>query len=373
MMSPIHRSLGKSFVVPLTDHFQAMLEQLEALYSSRVAENASGSEQNLDNPKVGEPSRRAEEPEPSQVATDDSTVSPYGKPRNFDTQKLIKCLEIHKEANEKAISHQPSFEEIEIYKMANQNAMRENADLQMEDDPSTAAEEVHPHDTTSVNESNQHSSSWAPDELLRATGKSQPYKANEQFRVIKLKLKTPKAEEVRQGAQHELQIARATKAFEEKFRAERKAKRAEMGRLVADSRTKVTNSTAPESLLNVTNLAGLDSLYGAQDRDYSNPFLVMRPETTPTATTQEWTRPWRQEVRPDNGVWLCSNCSGFLDRDATIAHKDVLLNAWRILGIWHPFEKVPSDPIRRRNCAYCKRQEFCYSYQKFSDDMEIDE
>lgn len=338
-----------------------------------AADNASAAEQSLHSLKVGEPSSWAEESKPFQAAKDDSTVNPNEQLYSLDPQKLTEKLELNKEVNDKAISHQPSVEETEIYKMANQNAMRENDYIMMEEEPSTAAEEVHPHETASESMPNQASSAWALDESLRAMGKSQPYKANERFRVIKVKLKTPKAEEARRGDQHELELAKAAEAFKEELRAEREEKRAEMGRLVAVGQNKVINSTESKGLLEVTSFASLGSSHVTERRDYSNPFLVMRPATTPTVATEEWTRPWRQEVRLDNGVWLCSNCSGFLDRDATIADRDVLLAAWAALGVWHPFERVPSEPIRRRSCAYCRRQQFCYSYQKFPTDMEIDE
>lgn len=57
-----------------------------------------------------------------------------------------------------------------------------------------------------------------------------------------------------------------------------------------------------------------------------------------------WTRPWRQRLHDEPGVWLCPRCQGFLKQDTQPDQTR---------------ERIPGWPIRQQKCMYCERQGFC--------------
>ncbi|KAH7023962.1 hypothetical protein EDB80DRAFT_675518 [Ilyonectria destructans] len=114
-----------------------------------------------------------------------------------------------------------------------------------------------------------------------------------------------------------------------------------------------------------------------ENRQISAPFRPKedagaKPPSSLKSTTSgpngasQWTRPWKREEYTEDGLWLCSRCERFLDRDNPLPSElEEVIGAHHRLGISPPFVRKAGEPLRRRQCGHCKRENFCHMFKQF--------
>ncbi|KPM42605.1 hypothetical protein AK830_g3907 [Neonectria ditissima] len=94
-----------------------------------------------------------------------------------------------------------------------------------------------------------------------------------------------------------------------------------------------------------------------------------RDRNTPNKDSDgfQWTRPWKREVIREYGIWLCSRCERFLDRETPDPKDEAeVQDAHSLFEMWPPFARKVQEPLRRRKCAYCELENFCHMFESFS-------
>ncbi|KAH7170052.1 hypothetical protein EDB81DRAFT_941010 [Dactylonectria macrodidyma] len=77
----------------------------------------------------------------------------------------------------------------------------------------------------------------------------------------------------------------------------------------------------------------------------------------------QWTRPWKRKEFKEDGVWLCPRCERFLDQEnPRLKDREEVVGAHYKLDIFPPFLRKATEPLRRRKCGHCERENFCHLF-----------
>lgn len=96
-----------------------------------------------------------------------------------------------------------------------------------------------------------------------------------------------------------------------------------------------------------------------RQRSSRNHAKMVNSESSANNDAFIWTRPWRRVTKNKSGVWLCSCCERYLDRNTFGEEAEKLEVRHERLGIWPPFDRNFEVPLSQNKCDSCSRSLFC--------------